>query len=61
MTTFLLKVLVVLGRIVAGLVRVLKSFGMLFLSKEQIARRAAEEREAERLDRLRNPSSYQGR
>jgi len=61
MTAFLLKVLVVLVTIVAGLVRGLKRFGMLFLSKEQMARRAAEEVEAERLDRLRNPSSYQGR
>jgi hypothetical protein len=61
MKTFLLKVLVVLITMVAGLVRGLKSFGMLFLSEEQMARRAAEEREAERLDRLRNPSNYQGR
>ena len=61
MTTFFHKVLRAGVTVAAGLGRVLKRTGRLFLSKDQIARRASDEMEAERLDRLRNPSNYQGR
>jgi hypothetical protein len=61
MTTFLHKLLRAGVTMAAGLGRILKRSGRLFLTKDQVARRASEEMEAERLDRLRNPSNYQGR
>lgn len=69
MTPLLRKVLHV-GVIVAAVFqRVWESIELLFRSKAQLARRATgrfealkrKEMEIERLDRLRNPSNYQGR
>jgi hypothetical protein len=61
MTPFLHKLLRA-GFIVATVWRRLwKSAEVFFLTKDEIARRAWKAREAERLDRLRNPSNYQGR
>ncbi len=57
------------GTIAAALTRLRKGTELIFLSKRENARRAFErletlrrkEMEAERIDRLRNPSNYQGR
>ncbi|MBI5386940.1 MAG: hypothetical protein HZA90_19890 [Verrucomicrobia bacterium] len=69
MTTFLRRVLHVGVILSAVFKRVWESIERLFRSKEQLARRATgrfeafkrKEMEVERLDRLRNPSNYQGR
>jgi hypothetical protein len=69
MTPFLRRVLHV-GVIVAAVFeRVWERIEQLFCSKAEVARRASvrfqalkrKEMEVERLDRLRNPSDYQGR
>ncbi len=69
MTTFHQRVLRA-GVIVAAVIRrVGEGLQRLFLSKTEVARRAAEKfetlarqkMETERLDRLRNPRNYQGR
>ena len=69
MTPFLDKIFRAGGTIVTALARFRERVELVFLSKRENARRAAgtlealkrKEMEAERLDRLRNPSNYQGR
>jgi len=69
MTPFLDKILRAGGTIVAALARFRKRTELIFLSRRENARRASgrlealkrKEMEAERIDRLRNPSNYQGR
>jgi len=69
MTPFLEKILRAFGTTVTALARVRERIGAAFLSKTENARRASgrsealkrEVMEAERLDRLRHPSNYQGR
>jgi hypothetical protein len=69
MTPFLEKMFGAGGTIVTALERFRKRTELIFLSKRENARRASgrletlkrKEMEAERIDRLRNPSNYQGR
>ena len=69
MTPFLEKIIRAGGIIATALARVRERLGTALLSKTENARRALgksearkrEEMEAERLDRLRHPSNYQGR
>jgi hypothetical protein len=69
MTPFLDKMLRAGGTIAAALARFRKGSELIFLSKRENARRASgrlealkrKKMEAERIDRLRNPSNYQGR
>jgi hypothetical protein len=69
MTPLLEKILRAGRAIATALARFLERTELIFLSKRENARRASgrvetlkrKEMEAERLDRLRNPSNYQGR
>jgi hypothetical protein len=69
MTPFLEKIIRAGATIATALARVRERIGTAFLSKPGNARRAfgrsealkREEMEAERIDRLRHPSDYQGR
>jgi len=69
MTRLLEKILGAVRIIAGALGRFRDRIDMIFLSKREHARRASgrlgtrkrKEMEAERLDRLRNPSNYQGR
>ena len=69
MTPFLDKILRAGGTIATALARFRDRTELMFLSKREYARRASgrfetlkrKEMEAERIDRLRNPSNYQGR
>jgi hypothetical protein len=69
MTPLLEKILRAGRAIAAALARFRERTELIFLSKRENARRASgrvetlkrKEMEAERLDRLRNPSNYQGR
>jgi hypothetical protein len=68
MTRFFGKILGAVAKIATALARFRPVIGRIFLSKRENARRASgrfealkrEEIEAERIDRLRNPSKYQG-
>jgi hypothetical protein len=69
MTPFLEKMFRAGGNVAIALARFRRRVEPVFLSKREVARRAAgtlealkrKEMEAERIDRLRNPSNYQGR
>ena len=69
MTPFRDKMLRAGGTIATALARFREKTELVFLSKRENARRASgrfetlkrKEMEAERIDRLRNPSNYQGR
>jgi hypothetical protein len=69
MTRLFDKILRAIGKSATALSRFRQATGLIFLSKRENARRALgrvetlqrEEKEAERIDRLRNPSHYQGR
>jgi hypothetical protein len=69
MTPFLDKILRAGGKIATVLARFRERTELIFLSKRENARRASgrfetlkrKEMEAERIDRLKNPSNYQGR
>jgi hypothetical protein len=68
-TPFLKRIHRAGGKIATGLARLQEIIELMFLSKREKARRASgrseslkrREIEAERIDRLRNPSKYQGR